>query len=371
MSLASRELGPEAMLLGSRLAPLEACRPGEYEVTFVVPPQTEAALNVAESAPVSGPQPWEKISRELADLRKHVERTAESVNRSQAISAGFASHPETAEYLSILLEAGLSMDVARTLIERVRGRLGRFANPWDRKSGFNVGIDRERFSTTIRGELESMIAIDSTLGKPGADQQVVALVGPPGSGKTSTLVKLAATYGLKTRRPIHILSLDTYRIAAAEQLRCYASILGVSFQVAETPRSVSQALEELKSKEMILIDTPGFGRAESDVARDLALVFSTNSNIDVHAVLPATMKPADVQRVSQLYAEIGARKLLFTRIDESVSLGSVVSEAIRAELPVSFLCDGQEIPEDLHEASAAGLLENLFLGAEAGAVAAA
>jgi flagellar biosynthesis protein FlhF len=83
------------------------------------------------------------------------------------------------------------------------------------------------------------------------------------------------------------------------------------------------------------------------------------------------MKPADVQRVSQLYAEIGARKLLFTRIDESVSLGSVVSEAIRAELPVSFLCDGQEIPEDLHEASAARLLENLFLGAEAGAVAAA
>jgi flagellar biosynthesis protein FlhF len=367
MSLAGKELGPEAMLLGSRQAPAEAGRPGEYEVTFGVAPENVARELTATPAPPA----WENIRRELLDLRKQMERTAEAVTRSQAISAGLASHPETAEYLAILLDAGLPVELARDLLERVRPHLGRTGNAWERRAGFAAVNDRDRFCKLVAGELESAIGVDPTLGKPAASNCVVALVGPAGCGKTTTLVKLAASYGMKARRPVQILSMDTYRIAAAEQLRCYASILGVGFQVIDTPRAMSQALEEHKGKEMILIDTPGIGAGDSEVGEDLSMVFSSHPEIDVHLVLPATMKSEDLQSATRRFAPLGATKLIFTRVDEAASLGSVAGEAIRAELPVSFLCDGQQIPEDLHEAEARRLVETLFSGTQLGAVAAA
>ncbi len=97
---------------------------------------------------------------------------------------------------------------------------------------------------------------------------MAALVGPSGSGKTTTLVKLAVQYGLAGRRPVLLLSVDTYRIAAATQLRSFAAILGVGIQVLETVGALAQAIEENRGKELILIDTPGFGPADMEPTAD-------------------------------------------------------------------------------------------------------
>src|SRR5262249_32812670 len=156
-----------------------------------------------------------------------------------------------------------------------------------------------------------------------------ALVGPPGCGKTTTLVKLAVNYGLTSRRPVLLLSMDTYRVAAAEQLRCYAQILGVAFQVLETITALAQAIEENRGKEIIFIDTPGSGLGDMDNASALARFLSTRPDIDAHLVLPSSMKPADLSRMVDSYEIFRPQHLLFTKLDETGSFGPILNEAAR------------------------------------------
>lgn len=180
---------------------------------------------------------------------------------------------------------------------------------------------------------------------------VVALIGPPGAGKTTTLVKLAARYGLTARRPSHILSIDVHRIAAADQLRTLAGILGVGCDVVETPTALDQAMEEHRHKDFIFIDTPGFAEAEMDDARELAAFFAGHPEMDTHLVTPASMRPADLGRVMDRYEMFSPHKLIFTKLDETDAYGPLINESARRGLPISFLCAGQGIPDDLEPAT--------------------
>ena len=205
--------------------------------------------------------------------------------------------------------------------------------------------------------LEDLFQVDATLGRPGITRAVVALVGPPGAGKTTALVKLAAQFGLVSHKPVQILTTDVFRIAAADQLRSLAAILGIGFDVAETPGALAQLLEEHRSKELIFVDTPGLARADMEDAEDLAQFLATHPEMDTHLVVPASMRSADLDRIIDRYAVFAPRKLLFTRLDETSRFGALVSQAHRRSLPLSFFTTGQQIPEDLEPAEKSRLVE--------------
>jgi flagellar biosynthesis protein FlhF len=161
---------------------------------------------------------------------------------------------------------------------------------------------------------------------------------------------------------VQILSVDTNRVAAAEQLRSYAAILGVGFQVLDTTRSLEQALEAHQHKDLIFIDTPGYSSADIDNAADLAPFLSSHLEIDTHLVLAASTKSADLTHAVDRFEIFRPSKLLFTKVDETGTFGPVFSEAVRTGKPISFLTTGQQIPEDLEAATKDHIVDRLTHG---------
>ena len=339
---ARQELGIEAVLLQTRSAPPEARHLGTYEVVFAAgPPPSQPA----ESASASG-----RLAEEVAELKRQLEGMRRALTKSAFAPAQWmGAAPELAESYGWLSAQEVAPDLAREIVQGAATRRAA-AGGWP---------------TVLAQEIESRLRVEPSIGRGEQRPRVLALVGPPGAGKTTTLVKLAVHYGLTCRRPILLLSMDTYRVAAAEQLRSYAAILGVGFQVLETVAALAQTLAENQGKELIFIDTAGCGFAEMDQAADLAGFLATREDIDTQLVLSSSMKSADLSRVVDAYQVFRPGRLVFTRLDETAVPGAILNETVRTGKPLSFFATGQRIPEDLEEASA-GRLIGLLLGGFAG-----
>jgi len=360
VALAGKELGPEAMLVYSRQAQPEARYLGRYEVVFALPPQEKPAGENEPAAPgkssqIPGARPaaasWdggqtlERLSQEVSALRRQIERMAGAFARTTTLA--YASAPPSgamAGVCSRLLDAEVSPELVQAVVSRLE------------KAPAEAGD----LNLRLRRELGGLFQTDSRLGHSNGGARTVALIGPPGSGKTATLVKLAVAYGLGSRRPAQLLSMDMHRIGGADQLRSYAGILGIGFQCVETPGALAQALEEYSGKDLILIDTPGYSESDVEAATELARAFTAQAEVDVHLTLSASMKTADLRRAVDRYERFQPNKLLFTRLDETTCYGSILNEAVRTGRAISFLTNGQQIPEDLLEASRDTIL-NLIL----------
>lgn len=359
MAQARQELGPEAMLVNSRKAPPEARHLGEYEVVFAA----ENFAVPAEDAPAQvQPQTAngaDRLSVDVASLKKELEGMRRALVRSAfAPSRWSGVSPTASDAYAALAAQEVLPSLAREIVEAAEARVvaARTAAP--------PAGDKANWRQALVEEVRSRFTVEASLGRGDSPPRIAALVGPSGSGKTTTLVKLAVQYGLAARRPVLLLSVDTFRIAAAAQLRSFAAILGVGFQVLETVGALAQAVEENRSKDLILIDTPGLGPADMDSDCGLARFLSSRSDIDTHLVLSSSTKAADVSRMVDRFEIFRPQRLLFTRLDETESLGPIFNEAARTRKPLSFFSNGQRIPEDLEAVTWDRLVERL-LGAPA------
>jgi flagellar biosynthesis protein FlhF len=365
MALASQELGADAMLLNSRKSPPEARHLGDYEVVFATGTGAiaEDLSGLAGASPSAAhPQAADRLSKDVADLKKELEGMRRTLTRSVLTpSALSGASPDLSDAYAVLAGGDVSPELSREIVQAADARI----------TGLRPGAkrtakpDRNTFQRALVEEMESRFSVQPTLGRNESQTRIVALAGPPGAGKTTTLVKLAVNYGLASRRPVLLLSMDTYRIAAAEQLRSYAAILGVGFQLLETVTSLAQAIEENRGKDLIFIDTPGYAYGDMDSAAGLARFLATRNDIDTHLVLSSSMKSADLSRMVDTFEIFGPQRLLFTRLDETGSVGPIFNEAVRTGKPLSFFATGQRIPEDMRAVDRAGLV-NLILNGQPG-----
>ncbi len=176
---------------------------------------------------------------------------------------------------------------------------------------------------------------------------VLAFVGPTGVGKTTTVAKLAAIYRLFESAKVALISADTYRIAAIEQLQTFANIANIPMDVAYTPEDMARLVRKHQDKDIILIDTVGRNQRQNEHIFELAKFIKSADPDEVHLVLSATSSYKNMIDVYNKFKVLVPNRLLFSKVDEAVCLGYILNIAYRTKLPLSYITTGQNVPDDI------------------------
>ena len=238
-----------------------------------------------------------------------------------------------------LIDAELSEELARELVERVRsGRGG-----WRRRRCDAVAARLARL-------IEEEIHVTGPLRALPGERRLVALVGPTGVGKTTTIAKLAGNFHLRDRRRVGLITVDTYRIAAVEQLRTYADIIDLPMEVVSTPREMRQAVERFSDLDLILMDTAGRSPRDEVKIQELKSMLVEAKADEVHLVLSSVSSVENLKKTARQFADVGVTALVLTKLDEATGLGNLIPLLRGCRLPLSYVTHGQNVPDDIEPA---------------------
>ncbi len=362
---------PSSELPVSRQAPER--RPAERPIEVSAPESDQgAALAVLESAlPEPAAMPARRlataaplapindsaraaIEEELASIKRLVaqvlqtsRQTAVRVQAGHSSSTGHGVGASTEPLMAMsmrLLDAQLSPDLAEALLGNVRDEL----------SPVELADETIVRESVLRHLARAIpIAPESTLRRSDSGRPLtLALVGPTGVGKTTTVAKLAAALKLRHGKKVGLVTSDTYRIAAVEQLRTYATIIGLPLKVALTPEDMAAACESLAECDVILVDTAGRSQHDADRLDELRRHRDAAQPHQTHLVLAAGASETVLARAAERFKGLAPDRLLVTKLDEAVVFGPIVNLASRIGLGLSFVTTGQEVPDHIERARA-------------------
>jgi flagellar biosynthesis protein FlhF len=297
-------------------------------------------------APAAPPAP---MQNQLEELRSMVQELCRRSNHH-----GLGEMPEELFRLfTWMIDADVSEELARELIERVRQECG----------GLELK-DPVLLQARIAEMVEAELRVSGPMAITPGRGRVAALVGPTGVGKTTTIAKLAANFHLKEKRRVGLITVDTYRIAAVEQLRTYADIIDLPMQVVSTPREMREAVRRMSDLDLVLIDTAGRSPKDEVRLQELKSFLSEANADEVHLVLSSVGSPRVLEQTARQFGAVGTTALILTKLDEASGLGNVLPVLRTRRLPLSYLTNGQNVPDDI-EIADAGKLARMILGLEA------
>lgn len=241
-------------------------------------------------------------------------------------------------FLSLLTAKGVNPAAARGIAGSMRSSLN------------TQELNNANFVTNVLiNKLQSLIKVSPPDFSNQKKQRRIALVGATGVGKTTTLAKIAASYLQQYSNSIALITIDTYRIAAVEQLKVYGQIMHIPVDVVITPQQLGKALARHRNKKLILIDTAGRSPRDSFCIDELTSFFTPEYNIEKHLVLSATTRENEIIETIQQFSKIKIANTIFTKIDECMSLGVLLNTQLQNSNPISYITNGQRVPEDLLE----------------------
>lgn len=220
-------------------------------------------------------------------------------------------------------------------------------------------MSQEDITDLVKEQLRAIIPPESVQGI-AEGTKIVHIVGPTGVGKTTTIAKLAAEQVLKYHKNVGFITSDTYRIAAVEQLRTYATILNVPLQVVSSPQDLSKALEELNDRDIIFMDTAGRNYRNEMYVSELNSLLRHYENSETILTLSLTMKYSDMKSVTHNFSKFKLDKVLFTKMDETDSYGCIFNIAHEFPVQLSYITHGQNVPDDIATIDIDNILDRIL-----------
>jgi flagellar biosynthesis protein FlhF len=393
LDLVRRELGGDAIILSTREVPAQRRFPWqrrlrEAEVVAGLAEQTAslrnsrvatrhiAVLPAGHGATSADHQPGAAPSRHTSRGLPHggagprnADVQAQSADAYADLIAQLSARTARRERAEIpvrlfhayarLIDADVDEQDARQLLEELQTA----ADPIET-------ADSQRLRNALSEQIERTILCTGPIEAVPGRRTVAALVGPTGVGKTTTIAKLAANFKLRDKARVGLVTVDTYRVAAVEQLRTYAEIIDLPMRVVASPGELRHAIDQLGDMDLVLIDTAG--RSPRDELRIQELrSFLSEADVDqVHLVLSLATGVRTNELTAERFRSVGVTSMLLTKLDEAAGPGAIVSAARRIQLPISYLTTGQNVPDDIEPADARRAAQ-LVLSAEAPAISAA
>lgn len=289
-----------------------------------------------------------QLENEMTELKAMVNDLSGQLSRLMLSSGslhyergngGYAPDRTSADLESLtddLCLRGIKKDIAATISRHVRERLG----PDSQK---NPEAIQQELVGIIGGLVEVCPPDFSRKGM----QHRAAFVGPTGVGKTTTLAKLCASYLREHSANIALITIDTYRIAAVEQLKVYGEIMQLPVDVVITPEQLQEALDRHQDKDLVLIDTAGRSPLDDFRINELADFLRPELGIDNHLVLSAALRETELLRAIEHFSKLNLYSTIFTKIDECHDLGAILNVQLQNPYPLSWMTNGQRVPEDL------------------------
>lgn len=280
-------------------------------------------------------------SDEVASRLDTLQRMVENLSRTSHFRGTEEIPPELFEIYTQLIDADMEDEIARELVFALR------------QSGTPEQIeDPEASHALLSAMVEADMRCTSPIQPQAGRRKVVGLVGPTGVGKTTTIAKLAANFRLRDGIKMGLVTVDTYRIAAVEQLRTYAEIIDLPMKVVTSPEEMRQALDELAGLDLVLIDTAGRSPRDEPKIQELKTMLDEAGVDEVHVVMSLTASVRSIRITCEQFQAVNPTALILTKLDEAAGMGSLLSVSKQVSLPVSYLTTGQDVPEDIEPADA-------------------
>ncbi len=359
-----KELGDEALILSTKRLPRVPNDPYKGDIFQVeaMPSQPEVILKEDYSQNVlpdlskdenrspidngmGSTTGWELLQQELGSIKEMLY----SVNHSDVFSELLQTHPAIFNIYSRLIRTGLSEKRVQMIIAQGLAENDQEVNT---PSGYSKLIYKKLISIT---KVQTPF-YKKTAKNPG----IVAFVGPTGVGKTTTIAKLAAKLHIEKKKRVGLISIDNYRIGAFDQLKTYAAIIGLPCIPAFTKDDLFKAVNKLENMDYILVDTAGQSHLDNKRLSELRDIMKLDYDFSTQLVVSATTGRLDMKDFVESFKILNPSGYIFTKVDETKRLGGIIDQLVEYQLPVSFLTNGQEVPENLIVASEKNILQLLI-----------
>jgi flagellar biosynthesis protein FlhF len=291
----------------------------------------------------------ERVERKVPERSASCEAAPAATRSESPVSQGKLNALAVAHLVKRLRQQEVAEEYLGELSEQLEAR---------------VGMGGEAPQRHLLGLLAEQIKVARPWAVGSERPLVVPLVGPTGVGKTTTVAKLAATYALRCGCRVGLVTADTYRVAAVEQLRTYADILSIPLEVVYSPSDVAPALQRLQERELVLVDTAGRSPHNQSQMEELRALLAEMGSSRVHLVISATTRHADmVEIVDRFVSHAAIEGLVVTKLDETNSYGIIYNVIRRTGQSIAYITNGQGVPEDMAAADALQLAR-LIVGVE-------